>query len=242
MRIGPIALLLMVTSPAFATSDYAREQRLADEITPTVVVGDAIHLEQQNKHRFLALYTKAPNATMGVVIAHGLGINPDWGLIGRLRQRLADQGYTTLSIQMPVLGNNAKSEAYAATFPEAVERLQLAVAYLKGKGYKKIALVSHSMGSRMSYAYMKTNPVDVDAWVAMGLPEINSFKGIKAPILDLYGAKDFATVLSGAAKRKASLKGNTASRQEVIPGADHFYTDQENEMVKAVKDYLDGVK
>ena len=63
-------------------------------------------------------------------------------MIGTLRQRLPDHGYTTLSIQMPILAVDAKPEAYVAHFPEAVERLQLAVAYLQSKGYKRERLAA----------------------------------------------------------------------------------------------------
>lgn len=242
MRAWFISPLLMASAPAFADPDYAREKRWVDEVTPTVVVGDPIYLEQKNKHRFLGLYAEAPKARMSVVLAHGLGIHPDWGLIGTLRQRLVDAGYTTLSIQMPVLANGLRGDAYLPTFPEAAERLQLAVDYLKAKGYKRIALVSHSMGSRMSHAYMLKNPADVHAWVSMGIPATESYAGIKAPVLDLYGAKDLDVVLAGAAKRKTSLKGQAASKQMVIPDADHFFGDHEAAMIKAVKDHLDGVK
>mgnify|MGYP003463652494 CR=1 FL=1 len=55
-------LLLMVAAPVFAGSDYAREKNWADEVTPTVVVGDPIYLEQKNKHKFLGLYAEAPKA------------------------------------------------------------------------------------------------------------------------------------------------------------------------------------
>lgn len=242
MRTWLISLLLFISSPAFAASDYAREKRWADEITPTVVVGDPVYIEQKNKHKFLGLYTEAPGAKMGVVIVHGSGIHPDWGLIGTLRQRLADQGYTTFSIQMPVLEDKHRGDAYLPTFPEAAERLQLAVAYLKSKGYKRVALVTHSMGARMSHAYMLKNPPEVDGWVAMGIPKTDGYQGIKAPVLDLYAANDLEVVLAGAAKRKASLKGKAGSKQVVIPDTDHFFAGHEGEMIKAVKEYLDGLK
>jgi dienelactone hydrolase len=242
MRAGLISLLLVVSAPAFAASDYAREKKWVDEITPTIVFGDPLYLQQKNQHKFLALYTESPNARMGVVVAHGSGIHPDWGLIGSLRQRLADLGYTTLSIQMPVLGDEYRRDAYLPTFPEAAERLQLAVDHLKGKGYKRIALVSHSMGSRMSHAYMARNPAGVDAWVSIGIPDTNTYAGIKTPVLDLYGANDLPIVLSGAAKRRASLKGKTASKQMVMADSDHFFTGHEAAMAKVVKDYLDGLK
>jgi len=60
-------------------------------------------------------------------------------------------------------------------------------------------------------------------------------------VLDLYGANDLPRVLEGAAKRRASLKGKALSRQVVIPGSNHFFADREEEMLKAVKDFLDGV-
>ena len=242
MRAWLIYLLLMVSVPALATSDYAREKKWADEITPGIVVGDPIYLEQANQHKFLGIYTEAAGAKMGVVVVHGLGIHPDWGMIGTLRQQLADQGYTTLSIQMPILAVNAKGEDYPPTFPEAAERLQLAVDYLHKKGFNKVAIVSHSMGSRMSHFYMAKNPPGVSAWAALGLASADTYKGIKVPILDLYGAKDLPLVLSGAKKRLASLKGNPASKQVVIADADHFYANHEDAMVKAVKDFLDSVK
>ncbi len=247
MRTWLVSLLLMaVPASVFAASDYAREKRWADEITPGIVVGDPVYLEQKNRHKFLGIYTEAANARMALVVVHGIGIHPDWGMIGTLRQRLPDHGYTTLSIQMPILAVDAKPEAYVEHFPEAVERLQLAVTYLKRKGYKRVALVSHSLGSRMSHGYMIHNPADVSAWAALGTGTgpgpVITYDGIRAPVLDLYGANELPRVLEGAAKRKASLMGNALSKQVVIPDTDHFFANHEDAMVKAVKDFLDSVK
>ena len=58
----------------------------------------------------------------------GMGIHPDWGMVGTLRTELADRGFATLSIQMPILAADAQSEAYPPTFPEAAERIAEAVA------------------------------------------------------------------------------------------------------------------
>jgi pimeloyl-ACP methyl ester carboxylesterase len=242
MRAFLFTVLLLISGSAFAVSDYAREKKWADEIVPGIVVGDAIYIEQPNKHKFLGIYTEAAGAKMGVIVVHGIGIHPDWGMVGILRQGLADQGYTTLSIQMPILAVDAESDAYPPTFPEAVERLRLAAKYLEAKGYKKVAIVSHSMGSRMVYEYMTKNPADIAAWASLGLGGKDSYAGIKAPVLDLYGANDLEPVVAGAKKRLASLKGNPASRQVVVPDTDHFFAGKEEAMVKAVKDFLDSVK
>ena len=248
MRAGMILVLLIVSASAFAAPDYGREKRWDEEVTPGIVVGDPLYLEQKNRHKFLAIYTEAANAKMGVVVVHGNGIHPDWGMVGTLRQRLPDHGYATLSIQMPVMAVDAKPETYAPHFPEAVERQQLAVAYLKGKGYKRIAIVSHSMGSRMSHAYMTRNPTDVSVWASLSMPAAfgtgaaMTYEAIKAPVLDLYGANDLPQVLAGAAPRKASFKSNPASKQVVIPDTDHFFANHEDAMVKAVVGFLEKSK
>jgi len=232
---------------AIAESDYAREKSWADEITPTVVVGDPIYLEQQNHHRFLALYTKASDAKLGVVVVHGVGRHPDIGLIGTLRRRLPDYGYTTLSIQMPILAADATAKEYAELLqlPDANERLQLGVDWLKAKGYARVAIVSHSLGSRMTHKYMKSNPPDVIAWAALGTGTgpgpVITYDGIRVPVLDLFGENELPPVLEGASKRKASLENVKRSKQIIIPNTDHFFLRQEDEMVKAVREFLDTI-
>jgi dienelactone hydrolase len=242
MRVLIAMVLCLVTGLSWS-ADYAREKKWADEITPGIVVGEPVYLTQKNGHQFLAIYTEAKDARLGVIVVHGLGIHPDWGLVGTLRTRLADDGYTTLSIQMPVLANTAKTEDYNGTLPEAAERLQLAADYLKSKSYKKIAVVSHSMGSRMSNYYLGKHPdPDIVAWAALGMPGPASYSKMKFPILDLYGQNDMPIVLKKAKFRAESLKGHAGSKQEVIPNTDHFYANHEDEMVKAVKDFLDSIK
>lgn len=237
-RLIWILALQLIAGLAWS-ADYAREKKWADEVTPSIVAGDPVYLEARN-HKFLTLYTEAPNAKAALVIVHGLGVHPDWNLIGVLRTQLADAGYTTLLVQMPVMKNEAKGEDYPPTFPEAAQRLDQAVAFLKAKGNKKVAIVSHSMGSRMSHYYLshaKGHPVD--AWVAIGMGGAQSYRGFGIPVLDLYGENDLPIVLKSAAKRAASLKSVSGGEQVVAPKTDHFFTDHDAELVKYVKDYLD---
>ena len=138
---APIHALLSCVLLAFAVSataapDYAREARWASEVTPGLVVGDAAYIAQKSGHKFLAVYTETKNPRAAVIVVHGLGIHPDWALIGALRSDLPEHGYTTLSVQMPVLAADAKGEDYPALFPDAAERLTAAVAWLKAKGHK----------------------------------------------------------------------------------------------------------
>ncbi|MHB1291142.1 MAG: DUF3530 family protein [Sulfuricella sp.] len=237
MRFIVTALLVLFSLSAFA-ADYAREKKWADEIAPGIVAGDPVYLELKQGHKFLTLLTEAKDAKAALVLVHGMGIHPDWGLVGTLRTELADQGYTTLSVQMPVLAADAKAEGYLATFPEAASRIGVAVNFLSAKGYKKIAIVSHSMGSRMSRVYVKKHQNNLVAWASLGIGGGDTYAGIRIPVLDLYGENDLPPVLKHAKERAASLKGNVGAKQASVPEADHFYNNHEAEMVKAVKDFL----
>lgn len=231
-------LLALALQPAWAAnSDYAREQKWADEIVPGVVVGDPVYIEAQG-HKFLGLYTEAANAKAGLVIVHGIGVHPDHGLIGVLRSRLADLGYTTLSIQMPILAVEADSKAYQPLFPEAAERIKAAAGFLQDKGNKKIAIVSHSLGSAMAKGYFQKNPGSPFAvWVSMGISS-DSYDGVKLPIYDLYGGDDLPAVVKGADGRKKTLV-NAKSAQTMAPKMDHFFTGYDDDLVNYVRTYLD---
>jgi hypothetical protein len=107
-----VAVVLMLLSALTSAQDYEREQRWAEQTLPTLLVGNAEWLQQKNGHRFLALYTEATAARGAAIIAHGRGWSPDFELYGSLRTKLADSGYTTLSIQLPVLGGSGKIGDY----------------------------------------------------------------------------------------------------------------------------------
>jgi pimeloyl-ACP methyl ester carboxylesterase len=234
--------LLFAPAWAWGQADYAREQRWADEITPAILVGDPVQLALKSGRKFLAIWAPDPKANAAVIVVHGLGIHPDWGLINTLRSRLAEQGYSTLSVQMPVLAADAGAERYPPVFPEAAERLAAAVAFLRGRGSKKIALVSHSMGARMANHFLN-QPGDarIDAWVAIGISsgEFTAPATLKAPVLDLFGEKDFPVVLAGAPGRAAAIRGIRGSGQVQVAGADHFFAGLENELVQQVRLFLD---
>ena len=120
------AIALLAPALCLAQADYAREKRWADEITPAIVVGEPLQLELKSGRKFFAIHTTNPRAAAGVVVVHGSGLHPDWGLINPLRSQLAEHGYATLSVQMPVLAAEARGDQYLPLFPEAAERLQAA--------------------------------------------------------------------------------------------------------------------
>ena len=241
MRIAVLLATMLFSTVCTAQADYAREQRWADEIAPALVVGEAFHLELKSGRRFLAIYAPHPMARAGVIVVHGMGVHPDWGLINPLRSGLSEQGYSTLSVQMPVLAADARGDQYPPLFPEAAERLAAAVAFLRGTGLAKIGVVSHSMGARMTNYYLNVMPnPGIAAWVAIGLAGAYAEPDtIRAPVLDLFGEKDLPAVLDSAGRRAAGLRGVRGSAQIEVPAADHFFAGRETELTRQVRVFLD---
>jgi alpha-beta hydrolase superfamily lysophospholipase len=243
--VTALTLLLLAPLPALA-QDYAREKRWADEIVPGLVVGDAVYLEQtrgkEANHKFLALWTPASDTKTAIVLVHGVGVHPDHGIIGALRVKLNDAGYSTLAIQMPVQASDAKVEDYYPTvFPEAEERMGVAARWLKDKSYANVVLLSHSMGAWMANEYLlHAMPVPYAAWVCMGITgRITSPTSIAVPVLDLYGEHDLDNARRAAPWRrfmKSFMKDG--SEQVEIAGADHYYAGKENDAAVAIEKFL----
>lgn len=247
MSLRKYLFLLSIFLSALAlaqTPDYAREKRWADEITPAILLGDAVYLTLDSGHKFLALHAASPKARAGVIVVHGMGVHPDWNLINVLRSQLSEQGYATLSLQMPVLAADAKGESYPALFPDAAGRLRAAVKFLRGQGHRKIAIVSHSMGARMvNHFIVNGGASEIDAWAAIGISTgvYLQAETFKAPVLDIYGEKDFPAVLANAAKRAEAIRRVRGSGQVSVAGADHYFNGTESELTRHVKRFLDNV-
>lgn len=113
------------------------------------MVGDAVEIRAAGRG-FLGLYAAGKAGLPAIVVVHGIGVHPDHGIIGSLRVALNDMGFTTLSIQMPVLGAEARPQDYPPLFAEAAARISAAAAWLKDKGAERLVLASHSLGAAMS--------------------------------------------------------------------------------------------
>lgn len=238
-----LLVLLAVLSSTAGAQDHYREKRWSDQIVPGLVVGEAVWIEQANGHKFLGLWTEAENARGAIILGHGRGWSPDFELYGVLRTKLAEQGYSTLSIQLPVLGGGAKIGDYIPTYVDAAERYDLAAEWLKKKGFQNVAIVSHSLGATMANNYlMNAKKTSVKAWVFVGI--INGLEEmfrIKIPVLDVFGSKDWEITQVGASERLKQISKITGSRQVVVPDALHFFEGREDELVKVTIGFLDDV-
>ncbi len=234
-------------------SDAAKETRWAEQIVDALIVGEAEWLEADGT-KFLAIYAEETTGTPkgGVILLHGIGAHPDWpDVIHPLRVALPDVGWSTLSLQMPILPNEADAKDYAPLFDEVAPRLEAGIAFLKGQGIEDIALVAHSLGAAMGSYYLTTHPDSgIRAFVGIGMNEsrqdprmdnATSLKGITIPVLDAYGSRDLDGVLRSAKRRAVAARkaGNTAYAQREIAGADHFFNGLDADIVRGVRGWLD---
>lgn len=240
-RVVLATLLLAVLAAGQARAqDFDREARWRAEVVPGLVAGEAVDIPGPTGRAFLGLLTEPatdPAATTLLVIVHGIGVHPDHGIVGRLRMDLADRGYATLAIQMPVLASDAPSDLYEALFANAAERIASTAAWARDRGYRDLVLVSHSLGSGMSNAYFDRTPSPgFRAWTTLGLGAPYSSKFAQAPlvpVLDVYGEHDFDPVLKTAPERDRIARAS-GGRQQRIAGADHFYAGREAELVSVI--------
>jgi pimeloyl-ACP methyl ester carboxylesterase len=252
-----VAGMLFATAVYAQQPDYEREKRWADQIAPSVLVGDVVWLNQvwpndvawlkkywpneKREHKFLAIYTAAEKPRGAIILGHGRGWNPDFELYGTLRVKLAEQGYSTLAIQLPVLGPGAKVGDYLPVYPDAEYRYVLASKFLQEKGFDKIAIVSHSLGATMANQYLiHADSTPVKAWVFIGI--INGLEEmfrIKIPVLDVFGGKDWEITQVGAYERRKQIMKVPGSDQVVVPDALHFFEGREDDLVKVIVTFLD---
>jgi len=246
-----LAGFLSGQAAAQTTSNIQREKNWADQVVDTVVVGEPVWLSAR-QHKFLALYAPPAQAGgRGVILVHGRGVHPAWGFIDNLRADVADASFHTLSLQMPILEADALLGAYGKTFPEAFERIDAGIQYLKQKGVNRVLLIGHSIGAMTAVAYVARHPqAPVTGVVAIGLSTFPNgpdtmqpaimLKSVHIPVLDIYGSNDLHEVLSYSEARRtaAQAAGNKGYSAVRVPDANHFFTDQYETLKKHVLDWL----
>lgn len=258
--------LLFFSLSSVSAADLNREKRMADEIVDAILDGDAVFLKAY-EHEFLSIYTEADEPSEAVrgtaIILHGRGFHPDWqDAINPLRVGLAESGWNTLSIQMPVLEKQAKYYDYLPLFPEAIPRIEAAIAYAReqmeadktsNKSGNKVVLIAHSCGAHMAMAWIETwdakGEQKIDAYVGLGMGATDyqqpmekpfPFEKLTVPILDVYGEHDYPGVLRRAPERLQSIEaaGNKKTSQRMVKGANHYYENKGEELTQVINQWL----
>jgi len=246
-------IVLLVACCLFASatqaSDLEKEQRWRDQVADSIMDGDEVDVSVDGRDVF-GIYTEAADESKnGMIIVHGTGIHPNWEQVVRpVRVRMTEYGWNTLSIQMPILHNEAEYKDYVPLYPEVPPRFKAAEQFLLDQGMEKIVVVAHSQGATMSSYYLSRHPESkVSEFVAIGMgatqkdSHLNSalaLKKINIPVLDLYGSNDLPRVMDTVDDRKRGATHNPHYRQKEIAGANHFFDDMNDELIAAIQGWL----
>ena len=257
-----VKITLMVVLVAYASYSTAsfkyREQRWATQILDSQMIGEAVWLKVK-QDKFLALYTPAAKPEGAVILMHDAGLNPDWpDVISPLRRELPGHGWTTLSLQMPLLPQNAPLTAFGPIMDETPQRIRAGIEFLRGKGIRRIVLIGHDMGAAMGTVFLASaakHGVAGFVGIAMNAPVLNgtlntldprlytpnALAKLTLPILDIYGGQDVSTVTGSAPERlaAASKAGNKNYEQELFPEANHYFMNHDHELVARVAKWLE---
>lgn len=243
---------LLISVDLFADlGDLQRESRLRSEIEDMILDGDPVLLPVEG-HEFLGIYTEADEAKAGIIIMHGRGFHPDWqDVAGPLRVGLVENGWSTLSIQMPVLEKEAKYYDYVPLFDGAAHRIDSAIEYLRAQGLEHVILLAHSCGAHMAMHWVDlTTDIRIQGFIGLGMgaTDYKQFMRkpfplgkLNMPVLDLYGENDYPSVIKMAPERQVGIRagGDTKSQQKVLAGANHYFTGKDDELIDAVSEWLD---
>lgn len=246
-------LSLVAISFSVVASDIEREKRMADEIVDSIIDGEPVYLKS-GEQDFLTIYTEADEPRGAVIIMHGRGFHPNWSdVVYPLRVGLAEQGWNTLSLQMPVLEKEARFYDYLEIMPEAFPRIEAAIDYLKAEGNEKIILIAHSCSVHMTMAWIDAGKMrDIDGIVGIGMGAVDygqpmkkpfPLASIDVPVLDVFGGAEYPAVIKGAPARLAAIQqaGHPKSQQITVPGANHYFTDAGDALLEAVGAWLQGL-
>ncbi len=252
-RLTLLLLALALSAPVYATnSDVAKEKRWAEQVIDGLLDGDELWLNDGNGHEFLGILTEGDTESgRAVILVHGIGVHPNWpDVIFPLREGLLEAEITSLSIQMPILANDAEPSAYKPLFDEAPGRFSAALKYLNENGYRRVTIVAHSMGSSMSAVYLtSTRDHGIESFVSIGMGQglytsnnIELLKSIDVDIFDLYGSQDLEPVVTNAGRRAASANSREGVifRQIKVEGAGHFFQGHEDSLKQHVLDWLNN--
>ncbi|NOG61532.1 MAG: DUF3530 family protein [Proteobacteria bacterium] len=256
LQISVVIILFFISAISVSADvlDREREKLVSEKLAEEVEQGEVLWLEA-NGEKFLALLIKQTNvkANGAVIILHGMGAHADWPqTISPLRTALPEHGWTSLSIQLPVLAPENQIENYGKTLEQAAARIEAGIQLLHENKFRNIVAIGHSFGAVTALSYLqKEKEQKIVSLAAINFrdyafvkPQINLLGLIektRLPVLDIYGSRDYKEAEDQAADRRLAAKkgGNSKYTQMKIEGAGHFFTKLEDVLIKRVRGWMD---
>jgi len=243
---------LLVSGNALS-SELEREKRIAESVKESIIIGDVVNLRAGSVEFIGLINNEEPENLHGsVIILHGMGSNPNAPqIVQPLRSQLAELGWVTASIQLPIAAQGASISDNLALIKESGPRIQSTLNYMHENFQNKpCVLVAHSLGAVMATHFLASQEkLACDALVLIGLPTLASelpeaqsseqLKKITIPTLDIYGSQDLDNVIKTASVRRLALmKNNPLNRQVEISGADHAFNGLNETLARSIHSWL----
>lgn len=245
-----VLLSLCIAAATLQAANLVREERQSKEIEQALRLGKALWLDAAGTP-FLALQTEADNKVVkgGAILLHDQESLPDGpGIIGVLRAGLANNGWETLALQLPMAAADARPEEWLALVPEAVPRLEAAIELFAQRKIKHLVLIGQGLGGRMALEYLANNKKPaVKGLILLGVgfepdetSSLEAIKKIKVPVLDLFPQHSLAANAEGQRQRRqmGRYAGNTDYQQNEILGATSGFTGHEQLVLMRLKGWL----
>lgn len=251
-----VSFSIFITLPAHAT-DTTREVRWANQVVNYLTNGEPRWLEADGK-KFLGLYSPSTlhRPKGAIIFLHGRGVHPDWPqVIKPLRSQFPAKGWSTLSLQMPVLESDATDEDYVPLFKDVPKRIQAGLEFLSKQQLNNIVLIGYNLGASMGTTYLANHhDTRIKAFIGIGmmgkqqpnkyrpLDNVSAILRMKVPVLDIYGSQTYPAVLESVNRRAfavAVYQGSYPySRQIKINGANHFFQRYEKTLLKTIANWM----
>jgi len=201
-------------------SDWLKEHHWSQAIQAQAKPEEITWLTTNNQ-KVLALYTEKTTQTysQGIILLHDIDNHPDWPqVLHPLRTQLPQHGWSTLSLQMPIVTNQNQSN-FDSLLLQAEPRITAAINFLKNKQIKQIILLGHGIGATLAAAYIEkhiTQRPEIIALIGIGfytnsqtsswLNITKTLPNIPISILDIFGQNDLPWVLTSANERLQSAR------------------------------------
>lgn len=246
-------VLLFLSGPILPAQEIpGYEDELVSRLVERVTPEEIVRMPAQDRE-FVSLFRRS-TGTRAVILLHGMGAHADWpGIVSTLRLRLPERGWSTLSVQLPVLAPQRSLSDYGALPLRARPRIAAAIAWLKQAGYTDIVLAGHSFGATIAVSFLAEGQREVRALVGISMQEfpflspplklVDQLVRIDLPVFDIYGIRDYSDVLRSVDDRRlaAARAGNDAYRQQAVNDSDHDFSNHLPELVDRIADWLDTV-
>ena len=208
--------------------------------------------------RFEAACLDGDSKKPGIVLMHGRNSNPDGPVVGLMRRRLQEAGYTTLSIANPLPATGDEFADYVKdlegpnfVFREAEARIRASLDALKSKQLASAYVLGFSMGARLISAALASGSVtglEVRGFVALSigvngpgpLNAMMTLPKVAIPVLEICGEADADVAKTARDRRAAYLSGPGRDYQQIVlPGkVPHNFGGSEEEVLKQVVAWL----